>query len=85
MYTYIHTILLSMYCVKGLHFIDMCEVVLLCFQSHTEREMFVWWEEPTTGKDVWRYSYLDHGELSVTLHGLILMLMSSVDSCNILQ
>ena len=47
--------------------------------------MFVWWEEPLTGRDVWRYSYLDHGELLVTLHGLIMMLVSFVDNCNTLR
>ena len=52
--------------------------------AHTERETFVWWEEPTTGRVVWRYSGLGHGELSVTLHGLRVMLQLSVNSYNIL-
>ena len=67
--------------------LELIRVFLLCLQllGPTEREMFVWWVEPSTGKDVWRYSYLDHGELSVTLHGLIMMPMSSVDNYNTLQ
>ena len=51
--------------------------------AHTERETFVWWEDRTTGKVVWRYSGLGHGGLSVTPHGLMMMLELSVDSYSI--
>ena len=51
--------------------------------NHMEKGIFVWLEDPTTGRVVWRYSGLDHGELSVTLHGLLMMLKLSVDNYSI--
>ena len=46
----------------------------------TEREIFVWWEEPTTGKVVWKYSGLDHGHQYQTLLGVVQRLELCVDS-----
>ena len=46
----------------------------------TEREIFVWQEDPITGRVVWRYTGLGHGGLLVTLHGVIVMLKLSADS-----
>ena len=51
----------------------------------TEREVFVLLVDLTTGKDVRRYFGLDHGELLVIPHGLMMMLMSYVNSYNIHQ
>ena len=46
-------------------------------------EIFVWWEELTTGRGEWRYSGIETGELSVTLCGVQLMLMLFADNYNI--
>ena len=46
----------------------------------TEREIFVWWEEPTTGKVVWKYSGLNHGHQYQTLLGVVQRLELCVDS-----
>ena len=53
-------------------------------KAHTERVTFVWWEDLTTGRVGWRYSGTEHGELSVTLSGLSMMLVLSVDNYNML-
>ena len=68
-------------------YITGCQFTMLLPQPLRliERETFVWWEEPTTGRVVWRYSGLDHGELSVTLHGLMMMLQLYADSYSILS
>ena len=53
--------------------------------GHTKMEIIVWWGEPTTGRVVWRYTGMDHGALSVTLYGLMMMLILSVDNYNTLK
>ena len=54
----------------------------LHFQLLDRIEMgtFVWWEGPAIGREEWRCSGLEHGELSVTLNGAQQMLMSCVNS-----
>ena len=49
------------------------------------REIFAWWEEPTTGRVVWRYIGWDSGGLSVTLHGLQKMLVLSANNYGMLM
>ena len=61
-------------------------MTVLCTQlkDRTERVTFVWWEDLTTGRVEWRYSGTEHGELSVTISGLSMMLVLSVDNYNML-
>ena len=59
--------------------------MLFQLKVHIERETFVWWEVPTTGREEWRFSGEVDGELSMTLCGLLMMLVLSVGSYNMLQ
>ena len=43
-------------------------------------ETFVWWEDLTTGRVEWRYSGMEHGELSVTQTGVLLKLKLCVNN-----
>ena len=52
---------------------------------HIEREIFVWWEEPTIGRVEWRYTGGEVGGQSVTLRGVQKMLLSYADSYDIIQ
>ena len=49
----------------------------------TEMEIFVWWEDLTTGRVEWR-SGTEPGELSVTLSGVPLMPTSFASNSNTL-
>ena len=45
---------------------------------------FVWWEDLTTGRVEWRYSGMEHGELSVMLTGVCQKLRLCVNNFNYL-
>ena len=46
---------------------------------------FVWWEDLTTGRVEWRYSGVEHGELSVRLTGVCQKLRLCVNNLNCLR
>ena len=48
-------------------------------------ETFVWLEDLTTGRVEWRYSGMEHGELSVTQTGVPLKLKLCVNNWDSLQ
>ena len=50
---------------------------------HIEMEIFVWWEDLTTGREEWRFTGTEYGELSVTLSGVYLRLMLSAGNLGI--
>ena len=60
--------------IQSLH----CSVFQLL--DRIEMGTFVWWEGPTIGREEWRCSGMEHGELSVTLNGAQQMLMSCVNN-----
>ena len=43
-------------------------------------EIFVWWEEPTAGREEWRYISMENGELFHATELMHLMLMLYVDN-----
>ena len=51
--------------------------------EYIEREIFVWWEDPTIGRVEWRYTGGEVGGQSVMIHGPQQMLLLSVDSYSI--
>ena len=53
---------------------------ILQVMVHTEMEIFVWWEDLTTGREEWRFTGMEYGELSVTLSGVPMILMLSADN-----
>ena len=61
-----------------MHVLD--SITFLCLSQlkvHTGMEIFVWWEDLTTGREEWRFTGTEYGELSVTLGGVQQMLMLS--------
>ena len=48
-------------------------MIIILQMASTGMETFVWWEVPTNGKVEWRSTCLEHGALSLTLSGAVMM------------